>query len=61
LIASNRPDTLDPALILSHNSQQSSPADGAMATDQQGHPVIRTLFDHVEDAFLEIFANDRAP
>ena len=32
-----------------------------MATDQQGHPVIRPLFDHVEDAFLEIFANDRAP
>jgi hypothetical protein len=25
-------------------------SDGEMATDQQGHPVIRTLHDHVEDA-----------
>jgi cleavage stimulation factor subunit 1 len=27
---------------------KSSP-DGEMATDQQGHPVIRTLYDHVEE------------
>lgn len=27
---------------------KSSP-DGEMATDQQGHPVIRTLYDHMEE------------
>ena len=27
---------------------KSSP-DGEMSTDQQGHPVIRTLYDHVEE------------
>ena len=27
-------------------------SDGEMATDQQGHPVIRTLYDHLKDAIL---------
>lgn len=48
LVATGSVDASIKILDVDRMLAKSSP-DGEMATDQQGHPVIRTLYDHVEE------------